>query len=63
MADQRREPNQRPSPDALLAKASKEESRERLLAGTVTVRQIAPEARFQEFADALRRSWVAAAVS
>lgn len=27
MADQRREPNQRPSPDALLAKASKEESR------------------------------------
>jgi two-component system, OmpR family, sensor histidine kinase KdpD len=26
MADQRREPNQRPSPDALLAKASKEES-------------------------------------
>jgi len=27
MADQRREPNQRPSPEALLAKASKEESR------------------------------------
>ena len=27
MAEQRREPNQRPSPDALLAKASKEESR------------------------------------
>src|ERR1700746_4208619 len=27
MADQRREPNQRPSPDALLARASKEESR------------------------------------
>ena len=27
MADQRREPNQRPSPDALLAKASREESR------------------------------------
>ena len=27
MADQRHEPNQRPSPDALLAKASKEESR------------------------------------
>ena len=27
MADQRREPNQRPSPDALLAKVSKEESR------------------------------------